>query len=84
MERWNGKWNGTCTQLYASVRHVVVQGCASYYVSVALISPQRLYEQVQCCQHSDIMVKTRGPCDRSCYARLAITVQVLYIYIYIC
>ena len=63
MERWNGKWNGTCTQLYASVRHVVVQGCASYYVSVVLISPQRLYEQVQCCQHSDIMVKTRGPCD---------------------
>ena len=23
----------------------------SYYVSKALISPQRLYEQVQCCQH---------------------------------
>ena len=60
---WKMEWNDDCTQLYASVHHAVVQGCASYYVSVALISPQRLYEQLQFCQPSDIMVKTRGPCD---------------------
>ena len=40
--------------------------CASYYVSRVPVSQQRLYEQVQCCQHSylstiiyDVMVRTR-------------------------
>ena len=46
---WTGIWNGGCT-----VTGAVVQGCASYCVSRAVISPQRLYERVQCCQHSSL------------------------------
>ena len=56
---WNGGmekgWNSECTQLQLThVTGAVVQGCAGYYVSTALISPRRLYEQVQCCQHSSL------------------------------
>ena len=46
---WTGIWDGGCT-----VTGAVVQGCASYCVSRAVISPQRLYERVQCCQHSSL------------------------------
>ena len=54
---WNGGMERDGTVNIHSCSYVtgaVVQGCAGYYVSTALISPQRLYEQVQCCQHSSL------------------------------
>ena len=45
VEQWGRKWNGM-KGVVACVTGAVVQGCASYYVSRALTSSQRLYEQV--------------------------------------
>ena len=50
MKQWGGKWDGTMGVANSCNCHGAVQGCASYYVSRALNSLQRLYEQVQCCQ----------------------------------
>ena len=57
MEQWGGKWDGTMG-VANRVTGTAVQGCAGYYVSKALTSSQRPYEQVQCCTFfSSIMVR---------------------------
>ena len=51
VKQWGGKWDGMMGVANLCNCHgTVVQGCASYYVSRALTSLQRPYEQVQCCQ----------------------------------
>ena len=52
MERKKKECNSECTQfqLTCITGAVFNQGWATYYVSRALISPQRLYEQVLCCR----------------------------------
>ena len=48
VEQWGVKWDGTVS-VATCVTSAVVEGCASYYVSRALTSLQRPFEQVQCC-----------------------------------
>ena len=48
VEQWGGKWDRTMGVANFCIISTVVQGCASYYVSRALTSPQRTYEHVQC------------------------------------
>ena len=60
------EWNGECSQLQLTrIAGAVLQGWASYCVSRALISLQRLYEKVQCMLPAFFLVwhhdvRTRG------------------------
>ena len=92
MERWNGtvewnmEWKGHCMQQPAQwhITHVASKlGSAIYYDSRALISLKRLYEQVQCWQHtfwSEMMSLSengaslhRGPLNPSAATRQVMT-----------